>query len=152
MFLLSYTSSNIFHSILYSLRINYHRIGMGDIDIKGNNHDSANSISSRVGSFVECSLGKSVNGLVFDNEVAKQVGPGGIIINSQKLVHRNGQNRKVGFSNGIGPKPFLGPNPYIRKLNRDGICLSKGPILLPTGSIQSKSFSNFSSFVTEETQ
>lgn len=51
--------------------INYHSMGMRETNIKGNNRDNADSISSRAGSFVECSLGKSVNGLVFDNEVAK---------------------------------------------------------------------------------
>lgn len=75
------------------------------------------------------------------------MGTGGIIINSLKLVHRNGQNSKDGFSNGIGPKPSLGSNPYIRQLNRDGLCLSKDPILLPIGCIQSNSLINYSSFV-----
>lgn len=119
--------------------INCSSKGLGGTVSKESNPDGVENISYRSNSFVACSLGNSVNNLVFDDEVEKQVGPCGFIINSQK---RLSSNEHIGVSEGLtkvnGPNSSLGPTPPFPdgQFNCIGPSFPYSPILSSAGSNQ----------------
>lgn len=75
------------------------------------------SISSKSSSFVLCSV-ESVKDLIFDDEMVKQVGPGGIFLkSSREVVNRQKEGSGLNEELGIGSK--VGPDGLFIKSSRD---------------------------------